>query len=209
MSIYQFVLRVPGAQVEALGALPAENCTLGTGGAHPLGVRTTPVRGLALALVLSLSVLLFGWATNRATHPLRAGQASKGLMVQHPSLGGEDVGWSPMPINRMAPVPANYVLFEQAENSVGISVAAPSGQRVGASVPIRPFLDGEYFDQQLIDTMSQALADACTTLGLKDKQNPAVRLLAMRIIEAAREGIHDRALLKAASMKDLGPAMKH
>ena len=76
-------------------------------------------------------------------------------------------------------------------------------------MPIRPFLAGEYFEPELIETMSQALADACTTLGLKDKEDAAVRLLAIRIIEEAREGIHDRVLLKAAALEGLGPAMKH
>ena len=76
-------------------------------------------------------------------------------------------------------------------------------------MPIRPFLDGQFFDPELIDTMSQALADACRSLGLKDKEDAAVRLLALRIIKEARTGIHDRALLKAAALKGLGPALKH
>jgi hypothetical protein len=71
-------------------------------------------------------------------------------------------------------------------------------------MPIRPFLDGEFFDPELIDTMSHALADACTTLGLKDKEDAAVRLIATRIIKEARAGVHDPALLKAAAIKGLG-----
>jgi hypothetical protein len=77
------------------------------------------------------------------------------------------------------------------------------------AVPIRPFLDGEYFEQELIGTMSEALADACTALGLKDKDDPAVRFLAKRIVDEARAGVHDRSLLKAAAIKGLGPATKH
>lgn len=76
-------------------------------------------------------------------------------------------------------------------------------------MPIRPYLAGDYFEPEHIEVMSQALADACTSLGLKDKEDAAVRLLAMRIIKEAREGVHDRALLKAAALKGLGPAMKH
>jgi len=68
-------------------------------------------------------------------------------------------------------------------------------------MPICPFLDGEVFDQDLIDTMSRALAEACRELGLQDKEDAAVRLLAKRIIDRAHEGIHDRALLKAAAME--------
>jgi hypothetical protein len=77
------------------------------------------------------------------------------------------------------------------------------------AVPIRPFLEGEFFDSELIETMSQALADACMTLGLKDKDDAAVRLLALRNIASAREGIHDRESLKAAALEGLGPALKH
>ena len=77
------------------------------------------------------------------------------------------------------------------------------------AVPIRPFLDGEYFEQELIGTMSQALADACAALGLKDKDDPAVRFLAKRIVDEARAGVHDRSLLKAAAIRGLGPATKH
>ena len=79
-------------------------------------------------------------------------------------------------------------------------------------MPIRPFLEGEAFDPELIEVMSQALADACTTLGLKDQQDAAVHLLAVRIIERARAGVTDRALLKAAALDGLdglGPAVKH
>jgi urease gamma subunit len=76
-------------------------------------------------------------------------------------------------------------------------------------MPIRPFLEGDVFEQELIDAMSKALADACRELGLKDKEDAAVRLLAKRIIDSAREGIHDPTLLKAAAVKGLGPARKH
>ncbi|HEY6222579.1 MAG TPA: hypothetical protein VIW26_02235 [Gemmatimonadales bacterium] len=76
-------------------------------------------------------------------------------------------------------------------------------------MPIRPYLEGEFFDPELIDTMSRALADACMTLGLKDKDDAAVRLLAMRIIKAVRDGVHEQALLKAAALEGLGPALKN
>ena len=76
-------------------------------------------------------------------------------------------------------------------------------------MPIRPFLEGNVFDQEIIDAMASALADACHTLGLKDKEDAAVRLLARRIIEQAKQGIHDPALLKAAALKGLGAQRKH
>lgn len=76
-------------------------------------------------------------------------------------------------------------------------------------MPIRPFLEGDVFEQELIDAMSKALAEACGELGLKDKEDVAVRLLALRIIDAARDGIHDPPLLKAAALKGLGHTRKH
>ena len=76
-------------------------------------------------------------------------------------------------------------------------------------MPIRSFIDSEYFEQELIGTMSEALADACAALGLKDKDDAAVRFLAKRIVEEARAGVHERSLLKAAAIKGLGPATKH
>ncbi len=75
-------------------------------------------------------------------------------------------------------------------------------------MPIRPFLNGQYFEQELLDTMGQALADTCMTLGLKNKDDAAVRLLVMRIIKKASDGVHDRALLKAAALEGLRPDEK-
>ena len=71
-------------------------------------------------------------------------------------------------------------------------------------MPIRPFLDGDVFEQEVIDVMTAALADACRELGLKDKEDAAVRLLARRIIDQARQGIHDPGLLRAAALEGLG-----
>jgi hypothetical protein len=68
-------------------------------------------------------------------------------------------------------------------------------------VPIRAFLDGEAFDPETIESMSQALSAACELLGLRDKENAATRLLATRIIDLARDGIHDRELLKAGALR--------
>ena len=83
------------------------------------------------------------------------------------------------------------------------------GEEGGSGMPIGPYLDGEGFDSETIGTMGQALADACTMLGLKDKEDAAVRLLAMRIIAQARAGTRDRALLKAAALQGLAPAYRH
>jgi hypothetical protein len=69
-------------------------------------------------------------------------------------------------------------------------------------VPITPFLDGEAaFDPETIEIMSKALIAACQALGLKEKDDAANRLLAMRIIDMARDGVRDPILLTAAATK--------
>jgi hypothetical protein len=57
--------------------------------------------------------------------------------------------------------------------------------------------------------MNAALADACASFGLKDREDAAVRLLAMRIIKQARQGVHDRAPLRAAALAGLGSVIRH
>jgi urease gamma subunit len=74
-------------------------------------------------------------------------------------------------------------------------------QRVSLAMPIRAFLDGEVFDPEIIQVMNKALADAREALRLKEKDDEVNRLLAMRIIDHARDGIHDAELLKAAALK--------
>jgi urease gamma subunit len=70
-------------------------------------------------------------------------------------------------------------------------------------MPIRQFLDDEVFDPETLQEMSAALAGACRALGLKLKDDPAVRLLATRIIERARDGEHNPERMRAAALKDL------
>jgi hypothetical protein len=76
-------------------------------------------------------------------------------------------------------------------------------------VPIRPFLEGEVFDSALIETMGRAFVEACQALGLRVKDDAATRLVALRIIEQAREGVHDLDLLKEAALRGFGPIHKH
>ncbi len=68
-------------------------------------------------------------------------------------------------------------------------------------MPIRASIDGEAFDPEAIEMMSEALAQACTSLGLLDKDDPIIHLVALRVIELARAGEHDAARLTAAVLK--------
>jgi hypothetical protein len=69
-------------------------------------------------------------------------------------------------------------------------------------MPIRQFLKGQAFDPETLQEMNAALFGACRALGLKVKDDPAVRLMAMRIIELASEGEHNPERLRAAALKD-------
>jgi hypothetical protein len=54
----------------------------------------------------------------------------------------------------------------------------------------------------MVESMSRALAEACKALRLSEREDPAMRLLAMRIIERARGGARDVGQLKDAALKD-------
>jgi hypothetical protein len=68
-------------------------------------------------------------------------------------------------------------------------------------MPIRKFIEGEAFDPETINIMSEALANACGSLRLVDKDDPLIRLVALKIIELARDGEQDPARLTAAVLK--------
>jgi hypothetical protein len=70
-------------------------------------------------------------------------------------------------------------------------------------MPIRKFLDGDAFDPEAIQSMAEALTGACRALGLADRDDPATRLVAIKIIELARQGERDPKLLEAGAVKAL------
>jgi len=68
---------------------------------------------------------------------------------------------------------------------------------------ISKFLDGHVFDPDTVQTMSEALAGASRSLGLADRDDAVTRLVAMRIIELARNGERDAERLTAAALEIL------
>ena len=69
---------------------------------------------------------------------------------------------------------------------------------------IRSFLQGEVFDTALVVAMSGALVDACKVLGILSlTDDPAVDVLAIRIIKQGRAGVRDRKLLTAGALAGL------
>jgi hypothetical protein len=69
-------------------------------------------------------------------------------------------------------------------------------------MPITPFLRNEAFDPDLIDTMSAALTQACTTLGLVDRADPITEVVAHHIIKLAQRGIRTQTALYLATIEE-------
>jgi hypothetical protein len=67
----------------------------------------------------------------------------------------------------------------------------------GSVMAIRYYLDGKAFDPEAVQVMSEAFTSVCTYLGLADRDDPATRLVAERIIAHAERGITNRSDLYA------------
>jgi hypothetical protein len=62
-------------------------------------------------------------------------------------------------------------------------------------MPIRPFLNGAAFEPEAIRNTAVVFESVCAELGLSDKDDPATRLVASKIIELAQSGLLDAARL--------------
>ena len=72
-------------------------------------------------------------------------------------------------------------------------------------MPIRPFLDGEGYDPELVQAMGSALERACATLGLTcAPKDASAELVAAKIISLAATGVHDTDALYQRVMMELG-----
>jgi hypothetical protein len=74
--------------------------------------------------------------------------------------------------------------------------------RRGMAMPIHPFLNGAAFEPEAIRNMSVAFESVCAELGLSDKDDPATRLVASKIIEFAQSGVLDAARLRSMTRKE-------
>ena len=71
-------------------------------------------------------------------------------------------------------------------------------------MPIRIFLDGHSaFDPEHVQSMSKALADTLTTLGLVGKSDDLTVIIAKKIIELAKAGERDPERLKTETLRSL------
>lgn len=69
---------------------------------------------------------------------------------------------------------------------------------------IQNLLDGFAFGPEEIQYVVKAYDDALSTLGLVSRDDPATRLLAMRIIEIARTGERDPLKIRGRAIDTLG-----
>ena len=72
-------------------------------------------------------------------------------------------------------------------------------------MPITAHLDNEAFEPELIEAMSAAFTEACSTLGLADRTDPMREIVARKIIEAAQSGLRTQVALYMSAIQELSP----
>jgi hypothetical protein len=80
-------------------------------------------------------------------------------------------------------------------------------------MPIRPFLAGHVFDDEVVAAMGIAFDRACRAFALVDKEDTVTSVLAQKIIEAAHAGERDpdklyEAVRRWATGRDLDPWLR-
>ena len=73
-------------------------------------------------------------------------------------------------------------------------------------MPITAFLHNEAFEPELIEAMSAAFTEACSTLGLADRTDPITEIVARKVIEAAQRGLRTQTALYQSAMQEFSPA---
>jgi len=68
---------------------------------------------------------------------------------------------------------------------------------------IRGFLSGQAFEPEVIRQMSLALETVCGKFGMKLTEDPATRVVALKIIELAQRGLRDAPTLSEMALKEL------
>jgi hypothetical protein len=75
--------------------------------------------------------------------------------------------------------------------------------RGDARMPIRGFLTGQAFEPEVVRQMSLALETICGKFGMKLADDPATRVVALKIIELAQRGVRDAPILSEMTLKEL------
>jgi hypothetical protein len=69
-------------------------------------------------------------------------------------------------------------------------------------MPITPFLSGQAFEPEAVETMSAAFVAACEALNLKVGDDPATRFVAQKVVELAQRGVRDRDMLRKMTLQE-------
>jgi hypothetical protein len=69
-------------------------------------------------------------------------------------------------------------------------------------MPITPFLHGQAFDPETVETMGKAFVSTCEALGLSDRDDAMTQLVAQKIIELAQRGLKNPTALQLAAIKE-------
>jgi hypothetical protein len=72
-------------------------------------------------------------------------------------------------------------------------------------MPIRPYLQGQAFDPDIVRVMGAAFANACNELGILDKNDAVTRIVARTVIDMAQRGFRDEHSLTTAVMQEFRP----
>jgi hypothetical protein len=71
-------------------------------------------------------------------------------------------------------------------------------------MPINPYLAGQAFDPEAVETMSAAFVAACEVLHLKVDDDPDARFVAEKVINLAQRGIRDPEKLRTMTLEEFG-----
>ena len=72
-----------------------------------------------------------------------------------------------------------------------------------AIMPIRGFLSGQAFEPEVVRQLSLALETICAKFGMKLIEDPATRVVALKIIVLAQRGVRDAPTLTEMALKEL------
>ena len=93
-------------------------------------------------------------------------------------------------------------------------IALPPENQREPTMPIRPFLNGEQFDQETLRSLGVAFEQVCIALRIGDCDDDVKQAIANKIIELAKTGERNPDLLCECALKDirepevLGPATR-
>ena len=71
-----------------------------------------------------------------------------------------------------------------------------------ACAPTTPFLRGQAFDPETVKAIGDALIITCETLGVSERDDASIQLIARKIIELAERGLKNTTALHLAALKE-------